>query len=391
MTRLAYLATTVCSVLVLVGCAEVPETDAELATEDVVTDDAKLDSSTWSGTPTLHTGVKVFDRADAQGRRVHPLWLAGSPGAPVAIDVRADAVEGDDVRVVVLGPLVDGTRAVLGADGYSSRKTSAAVAITTEATGEHLVVVGSYRLASETGYELVARCTDCGARADILATPKLGALVGASDRLLQAQLGEVLANRTFDVELELWASPPMQTWNAELVATSVASGNQVNAIVPDSVRPGDDLTLVVREAGGKVLDSGIVTRFAPASGAFARTDAILYGDIASLQIAGVVGYFEGSADLVLRSETRNVEVAQHFIHADLPGQLGNGLNSFDATFAPEIVDEHGDLNPNLPRNGELMSVGFLNGNGDVVRLGCFQYCNDLSSMETCTGGPRSCP
>ena len=47
--------------------------------------------------------------------------------------------------------------------------------------------------------------------------------------------------------------------------------------------------------------------------------------------------------------------------------------------------------PNLPHNGELMSVGTFNGNGDYTRLGCFQYCNDLSGMETCTGGPRTCP
>ncbi len=391
MTRLAYLA-----FVLAAGCAGIGDTDLDLASADTPATDAKADTAGWSTTTTLHTGARVFDRAAAHGRRVHPLWLAGRPGAPVSIDVRADAFDGDDVRIVVLGPLVHGARAVLAADGYASRRGSAAVSIDTTLTGEHLVVVGSYRLERETGYELSARCTgECGARTDILATPKLGALVGNADRLLQTQLGDVLADRNFDVELEVWASPPMQTWNAELVATSVASGNQVNAIVPASVSAGDDLTLVVREAGGRVLDSGVVTRFAPQPTAFARVDAMLYGDLVSVQIPGVVGYFEGVADMVLRSETRHLEIARHVIHAELPGQEGNGFNAFDAMFNPELEDAHGNANPNLPRNGELLSIGVVingdgNGNGDVRRLACFEYCNDLSGMATCTGGPRSC-
>jgi len=200
----------------------------------------------------------------------------------------------------------------------------------------------------------------------------------------------VLAGRTFDVELELWASPPMQPWNAVKVATSVASGTQANVIVPASVRAGDDLRLVVREAGGPVLDAGVPTRYAPQAASLVRTDAILYGDIASVQVAGIVGFFEGQATLALRSETRHVEIALDDITASMPGQIGNGFGAFDAAFAPEL-EHNGTLNPDLPRNGDLLSVGTFNGNGDYRRLGCFEYCNDLSGMATCTGGPRACP
>ena len=59
--------------------------------------------------------------------------------------------------------------------------------------------------------------------------------------------------------------------------------------------------------------------------------------------------------------------------------------------APELLDERDELNPNLPRNGELLSIGWINGAGDYVRLACFEYCNDLSDMELCTSGPRTCP
>ena len=218
----------------------------------------------------------------------------------------------------------------------------------------------------------------------MLASPKSGALVGDAQRQVALRLGDVLVDRESDIEVELWSAPPMQHWNATKIATSSASGDQVNFIVPAAVRDGDDLQLVVREPGGRILDSSVLARFSSASGAFARTDAILYGDLVSLQIGGVVGFFEGVADLVLRSETHQRDIAHHTLHADQPGQVGNGLNAFDATFAPELTD------PNVPRNGEKLSVGFINGNGDYSRLSCFEYCNDLSGMETCTGGPRGC-
>ena len=37
------------------------------------------------------------------------------------------------------------------------------------------------------------------------------------------------------------------------------------------------------------------------------------------------------------------------------------------------------------------SVGFINGNGDYTRMGCFEYCNNLSGLSACTGGARACP
>jgi hypothetical protein len=60
-----------------------------------------------------------------------------------------------------------------------------------------------------------------------------------------------------------------------------------------------------------------------------------------------------------------------------------GFNSFDATFLPDLnVAAH---------DGEILSVGFINGNGDYRRLGCFEYCNNLSGLSSCTGGERTCP
>lgn len=378
--------------LSLAACTDATDTDLDLAAGETVQVGKDDGNAGWDLAPTLHAGARAFDAAAAGGRRIHPLWIAGTPASPVALDLEVRAADGDDVRVAVLGPLRDGARAVLAADGYASRTQVARVQVASELAGEHLVVIGSYGLARATSYDVIARCTSdgCAARVDVLAAPKAGALVATGTGLVEARLGAVLADRAFDVELELWASPPGRPWDAIPVAAAVASGDQVNALVPASVAAGDDLTLVVREAGGRVLDTGVRTRFAPEAVAFARTDAILYGDLVSLQIGGVAGFFEGIAELAIRSETRDVEIARAVVRAELPGAAGIGYGAFDATFAPALFDAQGGVNPDLPHDGERLSVGTIDGDGGYRRLGCFEYCNDLAGTGTCTGGARAC-
>lgn len=384
MTKLALL-----PLLLLAACIDpTTATDTDLATDDsdaIVA--AKADAPGWEDAATLHEGTSLFDHASANARRVHSLWVAGSNMNHVPMVIDASAVAGSSVRIAVLGPLVDGARPVLAADGYTSRKRTASVTLDVSTPGEHLVVVGSYNLTTDTSYDLSASCPGpggCGvSRYDVLATPKTGALVGDSQRLVSTLLGDVMVGHPYDVQVEVWASPPMQSWNATKIATSTASGMQLNTILPTTVVAGDDLQLVVKKPGGTILDSGVTVRYAPTRTAFARLDRILYGDIASLQIAGVVGFFEGVADMRLYSETREMTLADVAVHADKPGQEGNGFNAFDATFAPELT--------RAPHDGEILSVGFINGNGDYRRLGCFEYCNNLSGLSSCTGGPRSCP
>ena len=382
MTKLAFLA-----LLPLAACIDQTATDSDLAVED---SDAVIESkadAAWETAETLHEGTSLFDFAGANARRVHSLWISGSNMNHVPMTIDATAVAGSSIRIAVLGPIVNGARPVLAADGYTSRKRNAHVTLDVSKPGEHLVVVGSYNLASETSYTLSASCPGpdgCGvSRYDVLATPKSGALVGDSRGLVSMLLGDVMVGHPYDVQVELWASPPMQSWNAKKIATSTASGLQVNTILPSTVVAGDDIKLVVKKPNGTILDSGVVVRYAPTKTAFARLDKILYGDIASLQIGGVVGFFEGIADLRLFSETREMTLADVVVHADKPGQEGNGFNAFDATFLPDLS--------RAPRDGELLSVGFINGNGDYRRMGCFQYCNNLSGLSSCTGGPRACP
>jgi hypothetical protein len=370
----------------LAACVE-PTSDTELAAMDPSVIAATVAAS-WEPAPTVHEGTHLVDHAAANARRVHSLWISGSNMNHVPLDVTARASDGNDVRIAVLGPRVDGARALLAADGYATRKRDVSVTLDVSLPGEHLVVIGSYDLATETTYELSATCPGldgCGvSRYDVLATPKDGALVGNDQRTIEMLLGDVMVGHEVGVDVELWASPPMQPWNAAKVATTTASGTQVNTTVPGSVNDGDDLKLVVRESGGgRVLDTGVTTRFVTVPTAFARVDSILYGDTGSLQIGGVVGTFEGVADMRLYSETRETEVARQTVRVDRPGQVGNGLNAFDATFRPDAAE--------APHDGEILSVGFLNGNGDYRRLGCFEYCNNLSGLSSCTGGARGCP
>ncbi|HEX5057903.1 MAG TPA: hypothetical protein VFV99_01030 [Kofleriaceae bacterium] len=345
----------------------------------------KAQPSSWQAAATLHDGSHLFDFAREGTRHVHSMWVAGSNNNRVPLTIAAHTDIDHDVRIAVLGPLADdGTRAVLAADGYATRKQTVSVSVDVAQPGEHLVVVGSYNLASDTFYDLAAACvgpTCSVSRVDALATPKDGALVGDQD-LVSMLLGDALVGYG-DIEVELWASPPLQPGSAQLVGTSEASGSQINALVPTSVQAGDDLRLVVREAGGgRVLDTGVMTRFAPQPAAFARLDSIGYSDGTTVQIAGVVGFFEGVADMRMYSETHHREIAQQVLHVDRPGQIGNGLNGFDATFRPDAAV--------AAENGDLVSIGFINGNGDYRRLGCFEYCNPLSTISSCTGGPRAC-
>jgi hypothetical protein len=368
----------------LVGCIDAA-TDLDLADHDavVLAGDGAADSPSWEAADTLHGNAHLFDAAGAAARRVHSLWVDGSATSPITLTLDARANEGQDVRIAVLGPAVNGTRPVLGADGYSSAKRDVTLTLPITTSGEHLVVIGSYNLASETFYDLSATCSSCEDRVDVLATPKDFALAGDAHDLLSLQLGSVMQGFNADVSVEVWASPPMQSWNATNVATSEASGSQVNVLLPATVKPGDDLRLVVREGAGRILDSGITVRYMPVSSRLVRLDNILYDDIAGLQIAGVVGFFEGHADLRLYSETHKKEIAQSLQTVEHPGQVGNGLNAFDAHFMPSLT--------NAAHDGELLSVGFINGNGDYSRMGCFQYCNNLSGTSTCTGGARTCP
>ena len=395
MSRLAFVAALlVPTIVACTDAADAPSIDEDMAAaEEIPASNAGKADSTWDVAPTLHVGHRQYGRAAAGGRRVYPVWIAGSTSAPVPLEVAA-AVDGDSapsVRIAVLGPLQNGQRAVLAAGGYASPKASVDVSLKVKTTGEHLIVIGSHDLSDETFFEVTASSTADARALDVLASPKAGALVATGTNMVQAQLGKVLSNRSYDVELELWASKPMQPWSAVKVATSVASGTQANVIVPSTVKPGDDLRLVVRKAGGAVLDAGVPTRYFPEATPLVRTDAILYGDLVGVQVAGVVGFYEGHASLELRNETRHRIVDTDDREMSMPGHVGNGFNAFDASFDPPITLENGSINPDLPRNGDLLSVGYINGNGDFRRLGCFEYCNDLSGMETCTGGTRTCP
>jgi hypothetical protein len=370
----------------LTACAATSPDETELAAGDNIAQvGGAADAPGWDDAETLHANSPLVDSADAAHRNVHSLWIAGSMMNPVPLTISATAIDGADVRIAVLGPLVNGAREVLAADGYGSAKHTASLSLDVTTRGEHLVVVGSYDLAQWTSYELKATCSDCESRVDVLTSPKTLALVGNAQRLVQMQLGDVMIGAGTDVEVELWAAQPMQSWSATKIATSTASGNQVNAIIPDSVQPGDDLRLVVKLPGenGRALDTGVATRFVPAASAFARLDSIVYGDIASLQISGIAPFFEGVADLRLFSETYRREIAAAPQHASAAGQVGNGFNAFDATFMPDYSV--------AARDGELLSIGYLDGNGDYRRMGCFEYCNNLSGLSSCTGGPRACP
>ncbi len=369
----------------LVSCVE-SANDIDLADEDVILEatGGAADGASWEPAETLHGNAKLYDHAGANARRVHAMWIAGTAASPVPMTVTARAAEGYDVRISVLGPIANGTRPTLGADGYSAAKRTAKVVFNATKKGEYLVVVGSYKLARDTSYTIASSCTSCAASVDALRTPKEFALVGDANRVVQIQLGAALANHAKPLQVEAWANAPMLPWTATKVATGAVAGNAVSITLPTTVKAGDDLSLVVREKDGRVLDTGVLARnIRGTQTSFARTDAVLFDDLVGMQVAGVVGFFEGQVTMRLRSETKKRDMNDVIVKATRPGQVGNGLNAFDAHFVPDFSVG--------ARDGEILSVGFINGNGAYSRLGCFEYCNDLAGTGSCTGGTRTCP
>jgi hypothetical protein len=361
--------------------------------------DDKGDQPGWASQPSLHLGESRYGAVDPGGRHIYSMWVAGSAARPVALDLAVVGQDDAAVRLAVLGPLVGGQRAVLGSDGYGAAVGTAAVTVEIAEAAQILVVVGSHRLASFAAYEIDARCADeaCGPETvDALVAPKVGGLIGQrladGSALVQTRLNQALAQRD-KFEVELWRSPPGVRWHAELVAVSESSGDQANFLLPPgAIAEGDDLMVVVRAGDGlPTADRGTWARFAPEPRLFARLDMLLYSDLGAVTVSGVTGYFEGHDEIALRRAASGRQLVSATAEATLPGAPGNGFGAFEVTLAPEIWRPDGSINPDLPRNGEVLSVGRIDGNGGYAAFGCFEFCNDLAGLGDCTSRPRPCP
>ena len=100
------------------ACTDAAPVDMDLAETDVVAnipgDDVPADGAAgWDAAETLHANSRLHNIAEANHRSVHSLWIAGSNMNRVPLEISARAGDGYDVRIAVLGPLVNGTRAVL--------------------------------------------------------------------------------------------------------------------------------------------------------------------------------------------------------------------------------------------------------------------------------------
>lgn len=397
----------VAPLLLLIGCTsyvgEGPG-DEVASPDDIETGapsgaDDKGDAPGWARQVALHLGESRYQAVDPGGRHVYSMWVAGSADQPVPLTISVAGQDAAAVRVAVLGPLVGGAREVLGAAGYDAPIAVAAVEVAIDQPGQIVVVVGSYRLASFAGYQVSARCAGdgCGPdRVDALATPKLGGLVGTvlddGSTLVQTTLEPTLAVAD-KFPVELWRSPPAMRWAAERLAVSESSGNQANFILPaGAIADGDDLMFVVLPGDGlPSADVGVWARFAPTPAPMARLDAILYSDLGAITVTGVTGYFEGHDLIALRRAADGTELVVADAQASLPGTPGMGLGAFEVTLAPPLMLADGSFNPDLPRDGEVLSVGRILGDGRYAELGCFEFCNDLAGTGTCASGPVDCP
>jgi hypothetical protein len=125
-----------------------------------------------------------------------------------------------------------------------------------------------------------------------------------------------------------------------------------------------------------------------------RNDMIQINDSGNaIDVNGVALFTDGNAFLTLRSESKNKNLVDLSVERTLPGQSGLDLALFDARFeVPATLASSDKPNPDLPANGEILSVGFMNEEPRFVRLGCFEFCNDESDTPICSGPrPVDCP
>jgi hypothetical protein len=350
----------------------------------------------------LHLGEHRFGSVDVGARDAWPVWVSGSTTRPVLLRFRVSGFDGAPVRIAVLGPVVNGARATLASAGYNAPVATASVNVSVATTGQLLVVVGSYQLASFAGYDLSLACKtgatsdQCsGWRVDTLSLPKLGALsgsilAGGAQRVTARLNGGLAALGTYQVEL--WRSPPAFHWLATRLAVASSVGSDVTFNLPaGTIAEGDDLFVRVR-AGTRLpyADRGVWSRFAPNQRAFARLDVIDYHDLGDVAIEGVGAYFEGRDLLVLSRTADGVEVDRQSALAGLPGQASNGLASFSIIIG-EPFDDDGNPRPVLPHDGDILALDRVDLNETSHRLGCFEYCNDLAGTGTCTARAVACP
>ena len=350
----------------------------------------------------LHLGEHRFGAVDVGARDAWPVWVSGSSARPVLLRFRVSGIDGAPVRIAVLGPVVNGSRATLASAGYGSPVSTASVNVSVATTGQLLVVVGSHGLASWAAYDLSLACRtgatadQCsGWRVDALSLPKVGGLSGSTlasgaQRIAVRLNGGLAALGTYQVEL--WRSPPGFHWLATRLATASSLGSDVVFTLPaGTVAEGDDLMFRVR-AGTRLTyaDRGVWARFAPAQRAFARLDMIDYHDLGDVAIEGVGQFFEGRDLFVLSRLADGVEVDRQAAVATLPGQATNGLASFSIVIG-EPFDDAGNPRPVTPRDGDFLALDRVDLAETWHRLGCFEYCNDLAGTGTCTARALPCP
>src|SRR5262245_46707077 len=92
--------------LSLVACIGTDLDDTDLASDDYAPIIAnKTDAPGWIHAPTLHGDTSLHEWASAGSRKVHSLWIAGDASHHVPLTIAAQASNGYDVRIAVLGPL----------------------------------------------------------------------------------------------------------------------------------------------------------------------------------------------------------------------------------------------------------------------------------------------
>lgn len=373
------------------GCAAPEESDESIGTVGEELSESAFAGDDWHMGPSFHVGEVLTDTVLQKNVRiVHPLYLGATPEKPISLHFEGSSPSG--AQIALLSPLKNGKRTTLGSAGYGKPEKKTKFDARVTETGPYLLVVTTHKMAKADSVKLESwQVSGNENQVGAVVSPRAGAL---ASRKVAVQLNPSIPD---DVTVELWAEPPRSLAKSERkkVGTVKSVGRKATFDVPKSVVDGDDLLVVV-----PFLESGLRLRLWTKNTAGVRIDRLMTSDFSNvLSFTGVFPFFEGEADLDLRSEKRKdkagnpILLGTKHIVRERPGQEGMGFAMFDEDIYLPLEIAPGKFNPNIPKDGEILSVGFgaFGEEGGYRRVACFEFCNDLSGESKCTQRSVPCP
>jgi hypothetical protein len=352
----------------------------------------KADDPAWTLSGTFHVGEAQTDLSFEPGsRRIFEFFVGGSDDEPIDLVFRGHSDQAP-VRVGILGPLkADGTRESIAWDGYDAATHEPVVHATLAGYGQYLLAVSTHDMAYEAwDVSVEAECE--GGACDLaraVEAPLLGGLI--ETRTPTFHLNPWLGEQT----VEVYRREAGRYGDLVLIdrtrAVDPGTGASATVRIPDDVPEGSTIVVKVVSVAdpSRLYDDGVEytlwTSGAAGLDEYSPIGMSDHGDV--FYASGVAAFWEGSASIVLRNETRDDDLGTAWVGMSLPGHEAAGLTSFEAEIT---VDWSTGV-----QIGDVLSIGHgIEGIGGYEAWACFSLCPGMLGgidQPGCSSELHACP